>query len=119
MSCEGQSHALEAITPDHRIPAVADVDGPGGQPLTLFESGATLIYLAKKTGRLMPTHRPARLTCLQWLMFQMGDVGPLFGRYNHFAAYTPEKLPYPIERYSNEMERLHRVLENASSKAPI
>jgi GST-like protein len=100
-----------AITPNHRIPAIVDPDGPGGRPLMLFESGAILIYLAEKTGRLIPSDPVERLTCLQWLMFQMGGVGPMFGQYNHFAAYAPEKLPYAIERYTNEVQRLHRVLD--------
>ena len=100
-----------AITPNHRIPAIVDPDGPGGKPLTLFESGAILIYLAEKAGKLIP-HDPAeRLACLQWLMYQMGGVGPMFGQYNHFAAYAPEKLPYAIDRYTNEVKRLHRVLD--------
>jgi GST-like protein len=100
-----------AITPNHRIPAIVDPKGPGGQPVQLFESGAILIYLAEKAGRLIPADAAARYTCLQWLMFQMGGVGPMFGQYNHFAAYAPEKLPYAIERYENEVKRLHRVLE--------
>lgn len=99
------------ITPNHRIPAIVDHDGPDGAPVTLFESGAILIYLAEKTGKLMPGNPADRLICLQWLMFQMGGVGPMFGQYNHFAAYAPEKLPYAIERYGNEVRRLHRVLE--------
>ncbi len=105
-----------AITPNHRIPAIVDSDGPAG-PLTLFESGAILIYLAEKTGKLMPTDAAARYACLQWLMFQMGGVGPMFGQYNHFANYAPEKLPYAVERYTNEVARLHRVLEARLSKA--
>jgi len=100
-----------ALTPNHRIPAIVDHEGIGGKPVTLFESGAILIYLAEKTGKLMPTDPIERLTCLQWLMFQMGGVGPMFGQYNHFAAYAPEKLPYAIERYTNEVKRLHRVLD--------
>ncbi len=100
-----------AITPNHRIPAIVDPDGPGGAPLSLFESGAILIYLAEKAGKLMPQDPAARLTCLQWLMFQMGGVGPMFGQYNHFATYAAEKLPYAIRRYGNEVKRLHRVLE--------
>jgi GST-like protein len=99
-----------AITPNHRIPAIVDPDGPTG-PITLFESGAILIYLAEKTGKLMPSEPHARYNCLQWLMFQMGGVGPMFGQYNHFAAYAPEKLEYAINRYTNEVARLHRVLE--------
>ena len=99
------------ITPNHRIPAIVDPDGPGGKPITLFESGAILIYLAEKTGgKLIPTDRSAA-TRPQWLMFQMGGVGPMFGQYNHFAAYAPEKIAYAINRYRNEVKRLHRVLE--------
>ena len=109
--------AFLAITPNHRIPAIVDPDGPGGRPLRLFESGAILIYLAEKAGRLIPADPVARLECLQWLMFQMGGVGPMFGQYNHFAAYAPEKLPYAVERYSNEVRRLHRVLEKRLSGA--
>jgi GST-like protein len=105
-----------AITPNHRIPAIVDDDAPGG-PLALFESGAILIYLAEKTGKLMPTHPAARYHCLQWLMFQMGGIGPMFGQYNHFANYANEKLPYAIDRYTNEVARLHRVLEAQLSKS--
>jgi GSH-dependent disulfide-bond oxidoreductase len=100
-----------AITPNHRIPAIVDPDGPGGKPIKLFESGAILIYLAEKTGRLIPTDPVARYTCLQWVMFQMGGVGPMFGQYNHFAHYAPEKISYAITRYGNEVKRLHGVLE--------
>ena len=101
-----------AITPNHRIPAIVDPDGPGGKPLKLFESGAILIYLAEKTASpLLPQHIVSRYTCLQWLMFQMGGIGPMFGQYNHFANYATEKLPYAIERYGNEVKRLFRVLD--------
>ncbi len=100
-----------AITPNHRIPAIVDPEGPGGKRFSLFESGAILIYLAEKTGKLIPADPASRYTCLQWLMFQMGGVGPMFGQYNHFAAYAPEKIPYAIERYTNEVKRLHRVLD--------
>ena len=103
-----------ALTPNHRIPAVVDPDGPGGR-LVLFESGAILIYLAEKTGKLIPNDAAQRLACLQWLMFQMGGVGPMFGQYNHFAAYAPEKLPYAIDRYTNEVARLLRVLDKRLS----
>ncbi len=110
---QGEQFSAEflAITPNHRIPAIVDSDGPGGQPIALFESGAILIYLAEKAGKLIPSDPRLRYACLQWVMFQMGGVGPMFGQYNHFAAYAPEKLPYAIERYSNEVKRLHRVLE--------
>ena len=106
-----------AINPNHRIPAIVDPDGPGGERLTLFESGAILMYLAEKAGKLIPSDPAARLTCLQWLMFQMGGVGPMFGQYNHFANYAPEKIPYAIERYQNEANRLVRVLEKRLSTA--
>lgn len=99
-----------AITPNHRIPAIVDPDGPDGR-LTLFESGAILIYLAERAGRLIPSVAGLRYTCLQWLMFQMGGVGPMFGQYNHFATYALERIPYAIDRYTNEVARLLRVLD--------
>ncbi len=106
-----------ALNPNHRIPAIIDDDGPGGEKLPLFESGAILIYLAEKTGRLMPTEPAARYICLQWLMFQMGGIGPMFGQANHFANYAPEKIPYAIDRYRNEAIRLLRVLQKRLSEA--
>ncbi len=107
-----------AITPNHRIPAIVDPDGPGGRRVELFESGAILIYLSEKTGgRLIPTDPIGRYTCLQWLMFQMGGVGPMFGQYNHFANYANDRIPYAIERYTNEVARLHRVLDKRLSEA--
>lgn len=100
------------ITPNHRIPAMVDGE------TVIFESAAIMIYLAEKTGSpLLPASGPARYLALQWLMFQMGGVGPMFGQYNHFAAYAPEKIPYAITRYSNEVARLHRVLEKRLSEA--
>ena len=108
-----------AITPNHRIPAIVDPDGPGGERFSLFESGAILIYLAEKAGSdLLPKDPATRYRCLQWLMFQMGGVGPMFGQYNHFANYAAEKIPYAIERYTNEVSRLHRVLEKRLSESP-
>jgi GST-like protein len=107
-----------AITPNHRIPAIVDPEGPGGKPFSLFESGAILIYLAEKAGSdLLPRDPATRYRCLQWLMFQMSGVGPMFGQYNHFAHYAAEKLPYAIERYANEVARLHRVLEKRLSES--
>ena len=100
-----------AITPNHRIPAIVDPDGPGGKPITLFESAAILIYLAEKHGKLIPADPVARYKCLEWTMFQMGGVGPMFGQYGHFSNYAPEKIPYAIERYGNEVKRLHNVLD--------
>ena len=108
-----------AINPNHRIPAIVDPEGPGGKPLKLFESGAILIYLAEKAGgKLIPKDPATRYICLEWLMFQMGGVGPMFGQWNHFAAYAVEKLPYAIERYTNEVARLHRVMEHRLQEAP-
>jgi GST-like protein len=109
--------AFLAINPNHRIPAIIDTDGPDGVPLPLFESGAILIYLAEKTGRLIPEGGAARYTCLQWLMFQMGGVGPMFGQANHFLNAAPERIPYAIERYSKEAARLVRVLEKRLAAA--
>ncbi len=108
-----------AITPNHRIPAIVDPEGPDGHSLALFESGAILIYLAEKTGRFLPQDKAGRYVCLQWLMFQMGGVGPMFGQYNHFVDYAPEQLPYAIERYTKEVGRLHRVLEKRLSESPF
>jgi len=106
------------ITPNHRIPAIVDPDGPGGKPITLFESAAIMIYLSEKTGgKLIPADPPGRYACLQWMMFQMGGVGPMFGQYNHFANYAVAKLPYAIDRYTNEVARLHRVLEKRLSQS--
>jgi len=99
------------ITPNHRIPAIVDPDGPGGKPFTLFESAAILIYLSEKTGgKLIPKDPIGRYKCLEWMMFQMGGVGPMFGQWNHFGAYAEEKIPYAIDRYINEAKRLLKVL---------
>jgi GST-like protein len=107
------------ITPNHRIPAIRDSDGPGGKPFTLFESGAILIYLSEKTGgKLIPKDPIGRYKCLEWIMFQMGGVGPMFGQWNHFGAYAPEQIPYAIARYGNETKRLTRVLNNRLSETP-
>ena len=101
------------ITRNHRIPAIVDPDGPGGRPFTLFESAAILIYLSEKTGgKLIPKDPIGRYKCLEWMMFQMGGVGPMFGQWNHFGAYAKEKIPYAIERYTNEVKRLTRVLNH-------
>ena len=99
-----------AISPNNKIPAIVDRDGPGGKPISLFESGAILMYLAAKTGRFMPEDIRGRYDVLQWLMFQMGGVGPLLGQAHHFRIYAPEKIPYAIDRYSNEAKRLYSVM---------
>ncbi len=100
-----------ALNPNHKIPAIVDADGPGGAPLTLFESGAILIYLAEKTGRLLATAPRERLETLQWLMFQMGSIGPMLGQAHHFLRFAPDIVPYAIERYSKEAARLYKVLD--------
>jgi len=100
-----------AISPNNRIPAIVDHEpADGGAPISVFESGAILIYLAEKTGQLLPRELRARTQVLEWLMWQMGGIGPMFGQANHFVAYAPEKLPYAIDRYLNETRRLLRVL---------
>ncbi len=107
------------ITPNHRIPAIVDPEGPGGKPFTLFESAAILIYLSEKTGgKLIPKDPVGRYKCLEWMMFQMGGVGPIFAQRNHFGAYARAKIPYAIERYTNEVKRLTRVLERRLADAP-
>lgn len=100
-----------AINPNSKIPAIVDQDGPDGQPFALFESGAILIYLADKAGELLSKAPRDRYETLQWLMFQMGGVGPMFGQAHHFRRYAPETVPYAIERYSKETRRLYGVLD--------
>ncbi|MDH3412116.1 MAG: glutathione S-transferase N-terminal domain-containing protein [Gammaproteobacteria bacterium] len=99
------------ISPNNKMPAMIDLDGPGGKPYSLFESGAILMYLAEKTGKFMPGEIRARYSVIQWLMFQMGGIGPLLGQAHHFRAYAPEKIPYAIDRYTNEANRLYNVLD--------
>ncbi len=111
--------AFLEVSPNNRIPALVDTDGPGGKPMSLFESGAMLIYLASKSGKLMPTDDRERYTTLQWLMWQMGGVGPMFGQANHFRAYAKDPQPYPIERYTNESNRLTRVLDKRLADVPF
>jgi GST-like protein len=106
-----------AISPNNKIPALTDPDGPGGQPIHLFESGAILLYLAAKTGRFLPDDLAAKYEVLQWLMFQMGGVGPMLGQAHHFRIYAPEKLPYAIERYTNEARRLYGVMNKRLAKS--
>ena len=99
------------ISPNNKIPAIVDQDGPGGQPLALFESGAILVYLAEKTGRFLPADPVGRYTTLEWLMFQMGGIGPMLGQAHHFRLYAPEKIDYAINRYTNEAQRLYNVMD--------
>jgi GST-like protein len=99
-----------AINPNSKIPAIVDPDGPDGKPITIMESGAILIYLAEKAGKLLPASARGRSVALQWLMFQMGGVGPMFGQVHHFLRAAKEPVPYAIERYTKETQRLYGVL---------
>jgi len=109
--------AFKSISPNSKIPAIVVLDGPGGKPLTLMESGAILIYLAERAGRLLPSDPAQRFKCLQWLFFQVGHIGPMFGQFGHFFKYARDKCdhPYPLERYTNETKRLLGVLEHELS----
>jgi len=105
-----------AISPNNKIPAIVDADGPDGKPMSLFESGAILVYLASKVGKFLGTTDREKFTTLQWLMFQMGSVGPLLGQAHHFRMYAPEKLEYAINRYTNEANRLYGVIDRQLKK---
>jgi len=111
---EGEQFAPEflAINPNNRVPAIVDHDGPDGGPYALFESGAILLYLAEKTGKLWPRSMTARYDMMQWLMFQMGGVGPMFGQNGYFQGYCPEDVPLAKARYHNETKRLYGVMNN-------
>lgn len=116
---QGEQFAPEflKISPNNRIPAIVDPEGPDGKPISLFESGAILIYLAEKTGKLMPADAQARYTALQWLMWQMGGFGPMLGQAHHFRRFAKEEVPYAIERYTNETRRLYGVLDKRLGEA--
>jgi GSH-dependent disulfide-bond oxidoreductase len=100
-----------AVSPNNKIPALVDPQGPDGKPISVFESGAILVYLAAKTGRFLPKGDREKFEVLQWLMFQMGGVGPMLGQAHHFRMYAPEKIPYAIDRYTNEARRLYGVID--------
>jgi GST-like protein len=106
-----------AISPNNRIPAIVDPDGPGGKRFSLFESGAILIYLGEKTGKLIPQDPAARYTALQWLMWQMGGLGPMLGQTHHFLRAAKEEVPYAINRYKTETRRLYGVLDKRLAEA--
>ena len=106
-----------AISPNNRIPAIVDSEGPDGKPIELFESGAILVYLAGKTGKLLPKSARGKYEALQWLMWQMGGVGPMFGQAHHFLRAAPEQVPYGIKRYTDEAKRLYGVLDRRLAKA--
>lgn len=99
------------ISPNNKIPALTDPDGPDGKPISLFESGAILMYLAAKTGKFLPRSDRKKYEVLQWLMFQMGGVGPMLGQTHHFRLYAPEKIDYAVNRYTNEAKRLYGVMD--------
>ena len=103
--------AFIAISPNNRIPAIVDTDGPQGEPYTVFESGAILMYLAEKTGKLWPQDSVERYDVIQWLMFQMGNVGPMFGQNGYFKGYCPEDVPLAKERYHNVCKQLYGVMD--------
>ena len=104
------------LNPNQKIPAIVDQDGPGGKPFTLFESGAILIYMAEKHGQFLPKDPAKRYETIQWLMFQMGGVGPIFGQAHHFRRAAKEKVPYGIKRYTDETRRLWGVMDKRFSE---
>jgi len=122
-SLEYQVHAIDigagdqfkpeflAISPNNKIPAMVDSAGPGGKRMALAESGAMLFYLASKTGKFLPEDLRARWEVMQWVMFQMGHIGPMLGQAHHFLGYSVEKIPYAMDRYKNEANRLYGVLD--------
>lgn len=108
-----------AIAPNNRMPAIVDPDGPDGQPITVFESGAILQYLGRKTGRFYPADERARVEVEQWLFWQMGGLGPMAGQANHFRRYAPERVEYGINRYTNEVNRLFGVMDRRLADRPF
>ena len=108
--------AFLKIAPNNKIPAIVDPNGPDGEPMSVFESGAILLYLASKTGKLLPASTRGKFEVMEWLMFQMGGVGPMLGQAHHFRIYAPEKIEYAINRYTNEAKRLYGVLDKRLGK---
>lgn len=106
------------ISPNNKIPAMVDPQGPDGKPISLFESGAILLYLAGKTGKFLPRSDRDRFKMLEWLMFQMGGVGPMLGQAHHFRIYAPEKIDYAVNRYTNEAKRLYGVMDRQLEHRP-
>ena len=103
------------ISPNNKIPAMVDPDGPDGRPISMMESGAILLYLASKTGKFLPKTDRAKFDMMEWLMFQMGGVGPMLGQAHHFRIYAPEKIEYAVNRYTNEAKRLYGVMDKRLS----
>jgi GST-like protein len=108
-----------AISPNNRMPAIVDPDGPGGKPISVFESGAILQYLGRKTGKFYPANERERVEVEQWLMWQMGGLGPMAGQAHHFRHYAPDQLPYAIDRYTNEVNRLYGVMNTRLKDRPF
>ncbi len=106
------------ISPNNKMPAIVDSDGPDDQPISIFESGAILLYLAEKTGRFMPRDMRGRYDVIQWLMFQMASVGPMLGQAHHFRVYAPEPIKYAIDRYTNEAARIYNVIDRRLGEVP-
>ena len=106
------SEGFVKINPNSKIPAIVDPDGPNGRPFTVIESGAILMYLAEKTGLFLPAEMQRKYEVIQWVMFQMGGIGPIFGQVHHFKRAAKEKVPYAINRYFNECRRLYGVLDS-------
>jgi GSH-dependent disulfide-bond oxidoreductase len=104
------------ISPNNKMPAIVDPEGPDGGPISVFESGAILVYLAEKTGRFLPHPQRGRYEALQWLFFQVSSVGPMLGQAHHFRAYAPEAIPYAVNRYTNEATRLYEVMDTRLSE---
>ncbi len=109
--------AFLKLSPNNRIPAILDPQGPDGKPISLFESGAILLYLASKTGKFLPKTDRQKFEVMQWLMFQMGGVGPMLGQNHHFRLYAPEKIEYAVNRYTNEAKRLYGVMDRQLAKS--
>lgn len=107
------------IAPNNRMPVIVDPDGPGGRAIAVFESGAILQYLGRKTGKFYPTDERARVEVDQWLMWQMGGLGPMAGQAHHFRIYAPEKIPYAIDRYTDECNRLYGVMNARLADRPF
>jgi GST-like protein len=109
-----------AISPNNRMPAIVD-DAPrdGGEPLSVFESGAILLYLAEKSGKFLPEDTRGRVRVLEWLFWQVGGLGPMAGQNHHFGRYAPQKIPYAIDRYVNETNRLYGVLDRRLAREPF
>ena len=106
------------VSPNNKIPAIVDPDGPGGKKISLFESGAILFYLAEKTGKLLPADPAGRYETMVWLMFQMAGVGPMFGQAHHFRRFAKEQVPYAIDRYTSETHRIYGVMDKRLGEVP-